>query len=139
MLDMEIVPDQKPGQPDPLLRRKLGDIPVKTAAAAPAAGGCEEGGVFALQVIGDDMLPEFEPGDIIVAEVEGHIADGVYVVARSGEEWVLRQLVRRGAGWWLVALAAGWPEEAIADLAVIRGVVIQKSKPGRRRSIKRYV
>ncbi|HET6718292.1 MAG TPA: S24 family peptidase [Rhodocyclaceae bacterium] len=136
---MDSVPDQKSGEQAPVLRRKLGDIPVRTAAAAPAASGCEEGGVFALQVLGDDMLPEFEPGDVIVAEVDGHIADGVYVVARSGEEWLLRRLVRRGAGWWLVALAAGRPEEAVADLSVIRGVVIQKSKPGRRRSMKRYV
>lgn len=136
---MDSVPDQESGDQAPVLRCKLGDIPVRPAAPAPAASGCEEGGVFALQVLGAAMLPEFEPGDIIVAEVDGHIADGVYVVARSGEEWVLRQLVQRGAGWWLVALGAGWPEEAIADLSVIRGVVIQKSKPGRRRSIKRYV
>lgn len=136
---MHSVPDQKSGDQAPVLRRKLGDIPVRPAAAAPVASSCEEGGVFALQVLGDAMLPEFEPGDIIVAEADGHIADGVYVVARSGDEWVLRQLVRRGATWWLVALGAGWPEEAIADLSVIRGVVIQKSKPGRRRTIKPYV
>lgn len=136
---MVSVPEQKSGDQAPILRRKLGDITVRSEASAPAASGCEDGGVFALQVLGDDMLPEFEPGDVIVAEVDGHIADGVFVVARSGEEWVLRQLVERGAGWWLVALAVGWPEEAITDQSVIRGVVIQKSKPGRRRSIKRYV
>lgn len=124
---------------------RLADIPVRTVSATPAASACEEGGVFALQVIGDAMAPEFEHGDIIVAEVDGHIADGAFVVARTGEEWVLRQLVQRKSqgssmeSWHLVALDQSLPAEMIKDFSCVRGVVIQKSKPGRRRSIKRYV
>lgn len=107
-------------------------------AESGAGAGCEEGGLFALQVLGDAMAPEFDHGDIIVAEADGALADGAFVVARSGEEWVLRQLKGQGADWRLVALNPAWPETPV-DLAAVRGVVIQKSRPGRRRSLKRYV
>lgn len=115
--------------------RRLAEIPVRSQAA-PA---CEASGLFALQVLGEAMAPEFEHGDIIVAEADGALADGAFVVARSGEEWVLRQLKQRETGWSLVALNPAWPEVQIADLAPVRGVVVQKSRPGRRRSLKRYV
>jgi len=115
---------------------RLSSIPVRAEAAQ--ASGCDDGGVFALQVLGDSMLPEFESGDVIVVEPDGRMGDGSYVIARVDDEWALRQLRRAGKGWLLAALNGDAPPKALADLASVRGVVIQKSKPGRRRTIKRY-
>lgn len=113
----------------------LAGIPVRGATAA----GCDDAEVFALRVLGDSMLPEFAHGDIVVVEPGGRVDDGAYVVAQVAGEWALRQLCRAGEGWCLVAL--GLPDAVVplSDLAAIRGVVIQKSKPGRRSTIKRYV
>lgn len=118
---------------------RLAGIGVRVEAAEPPVSACEDGGVFALQVLGDSMRPEFEHGDVVVAEPDGRIDDGVFVVARAGGEWVLRQLRRGAAGWTLEALDPACPPLPIADLGAVRGVVIQKSKPGRRKSLKRYV
>ena len=133
------MPDGKQGESQGDTGRKLTSIPVRGELVSSAAGACEDGGIFALQVLGDAMVPEFDDGDVIVAEVDGQLTDGAFVVARSDEEWVLRQLVQRDAGWVLLALNASWPERPVYDLSVIRGVVIQKSRPGRRSTIKRYV
>jgi SOS-response transcriptional repressor LexA len=121
-----------------LASNRLASVPVRAEAAAPVCEDGEAHGVFALQVLGDSMRPEFEPGDIVVVEPDGRIDDGSFVVARTHGEWALRQLRRSGAGWVLAALDPQVPVEALDDLAAVRGVVIQKSKPGRRRTIKRY-
>ncbi len=42
-------------------------------------------------------------------------------------------------GWKLQPLNPKYPSANIPDLSVIKGVIIQKSKPGRRRAAKRYV
>lgn len=94
---------------------------------------------FALQVLGDDMRPEFEPGDIVIIEPEGLVRDGSYVLALLAGDWSLRQLARDGDGWRLRSLRAGDAGVPVADLGCVRGVVIQRSKPGRRRLTKRYV
>jgi DNA polymerase V len=119
-----------------LAAARLESIPVR--AEAQQGGACDDGGVFALQVLGDSMLPEFESGDVIVVEPEGRMGEGSFVIARVGDEWALRQLRRAEKGWLLVALNGDVPPCPIADFASVRGVVIQKSKPGRRRTIKRY-
>ena len=100
---------------------------------------CEGAEPFALRVLGDSMAPEFVEGEIVVVEPEGLARDGSYVVALAQGEWTLRQLVACGGRWKLRALGPGHPEIELADLACVRGVVIQKSRPGRRRSVKRYV
>jgi DNA polymerase V len=41
--------------------------------------------------------------------------------------------------WQLRALNPVYPAVALGELSAVRGVVIQKSKPGRRRATKRYV
>lgn len=102
-------------------------------------GDCAGAEPFALMVLGDAMVPEFVEGEIIVVEPEGHATEGSFVVAQLDGEWTLRQLARDGAHWQLRALNSAYPANALADLAPIRGVVIQKSKPGRRRASKRYV
>ena len=104
--------------------------------------GCDGAESFALRVLGPDMQPEFDPGDIVIIEPGGAVADGRFVLARHGDGWLLRQLVLRDDRWWLHALNPG-PVEAhdqpLPDLQAVHGVVIQKAVPGRRRASKFYV
>lgn len=104
-----------------------------------AAGACGGGESFALMVYGQSMAPEFQEGEIIVIEPDGLARDGAYVLAHCHDEWIFRQLIRTDAGWLLHALNPAFPDQAIADLSAIKGVIIQKSTPGRRRASRRYV
>ena len=113
-------------------------VPIVPALGA-AAGDCAGAEPFALMVLGDAMLPEFAAGEIVVVEPEGHATDGSFVVAQADGGWTLRQLVRCGERWQLRALNPAYAATPLADLLSVRGVVIQKSMPGRRRSMKRYV
>jgi hypothetical protein len=45
----------------------------------------------------------------------------------------------QGEGWRLQALNPAYPAADIVDLGAVKGVIIQKSQPGRRRASKRYV
>lgn len=94
---------------------------------------------FALMVLGDSMLPEFCEGDIVVIEPEGLAVHGSFVLAWHNDEYILRQLIRDGERWLLHALNTRYPDGEIASLDVVKGVVIQKRKPGSRRSRKSYV
>lgn len=119
-------------------------IPVVPAGpeSDPALDHCSAAESFALMVLGDSMEPEFVEGDIIVIEPEGLATDGAYVMAWLEDEWIFRQLVRdeaRQGGWKLRPLNPKYPSAPIPDLAAIKGVIIQKSKPGRRKATKRYV
>lgn len=103
---------------------------------------CSGGESFALRVLGDDMLPEFREGDIIIVEPDGALKDGSFVLARPGGEWTLRQLVQVDGAWRLRALnpsRADVPEVALADLSAVHGLVIQKAVPGRRKLTKSYL
>ena len=102
------------------------------------AGSCGGGESFALMVYGESMAPEFLPGEIIVIEPEGLAKEGAYVLAQVDGEWIFRQLVRAGEGWCLHALNPAFADQPIADLTPIKGVIIQKSVPGRRRASRRY-
>ncbi|HTT12359.1 MAG TPA: S24 family peptidase [Burkholderiaceae bacterium] len=119
---------------------RIADIPVVSASAMP---DCTAGELFALQVLGEAMRPEFDPGDIVVVEPDGLAVDGSFVVAYCRGEWMLRHLARREDGWLLETLnpdaADATPAMPIDDLSAVRGVVIQKSRPGRRRFLKRFV
>jgi len=112
-------------------------IPI--APAAETAGECGGAEAFALMVLGDSMAPEFREGEVIVIEPEGFATDGSYVLARHADEWIFRQLARAGDRWELRALNPAYPAAVIDDLACVRGVIIQKSRPGRRKETKRYV
>jgi SOS-response transcriptional repressor LexA len=103
-------------------------------------GGCTSGESFALMVLGDSMLPEFSEGDVIVIEPDGLAVDGSFVLAWCDDQWIFRELARAGpAAWVLRALDPRYPDIPLADLSAVRGVIIQKSRPGRRRASKRYV
>ncbi len=113
----------------------------QTSSAATDTS-CDGAEVFALQVLGGDMQPEFDPGDIVVIEPDGALGDGCFVLAKHHEDWLLRQLVWRDDRWWLRALSPARGEELaipLPDLSSVRGVVIQKAVPGRRRASKFYV
>jgi len=109
------------------------------AIADAALGDCAGAEPFALMVLGDSMAPEFADGDVVVVEPEGLACDGAFVVAEVADGWTLRQLVGADGRWQLRALNPAYPSAALADLAAVRGVVIQKSRPGRRSTLKRYV
>jgi DNA polymerase V len=115
-------------------RRSIPIVPAEDGALS-ACSGAE---AFALLVLGDSMNPEFAEGDVIVIEPEGLATDGSFVLARHDDEWIFRQLAGGDGAWQLRPLNPNYPAVAIADLSAIRGVVIQKSTPGNRKSIKRY-
>ena len=75
-----------------------------------------------------------------IVEPDGALNDGCFVLAQLGDDdWTFRQLVRHDEVWRLRALNATYAEQELADLACVRGVVIQKSVPGRRRLTKNYL
>ncbi len=119
-------------------KRKPINIPV-VPAEQQAYGACSEAEPFALMVLGDSMEPEFLDREIIVIEPEGLARDGSYVIAFHNEEYTFRQLVKRDAGWALHALNPAYPDHPIANLDCIKGVVILKKQPGRRKSAKYYI
>ena len=101
--------------------------------------GCSALEPYALRVVGDSMEPEFVEREIIVVEPEGLATDGSYVIAFHNEEYIFRQLIKREAGWALHALNPAYPDQPIASLSGVRGVVIMKMKPGRpSKSDKKY-
>lgn len=114
-------------------------IPIQPAGIEPEIDACSSAEPFALMVLGDSMESEFVEGDVILIEPEGLATDGSFVLARMAGEWTFRQLAKHGEGWRLQALNPAYPATDIADLGAVKGVIIQKSKPGRRRATKRYV
>ena len=93
---------------------------------------------FALQVLGNDMLPEFEEGHVIVIDPGGTVRHECYVVANPNDEFIFRQLHIDGDQYVLRATQPGFDEIPLPNgIKDIVGVVSQRS--GRRRSEhKRY-
>lgn len=116
-----------------------GKFPIPVVSAGEDGSACEASEPFALMVLGDSMLPEFEEGDIVVIEPEGLAHHGSFVLAFAEGEWTMRQLVEAEGRWLLQALNPFYPPVAIPDLECIRGVIVQKAKPGRRKASKFYV
>jgi len=106
------------------------------SATESACSGSES---FVLRVLGTSMEPEFNEGEIIVIEPDGELRDGAYVLAEHRGEWIFRQLCRDESAWRLHALNPAFSDITLADLSAVRGVIIQKALPGRRRASKRYV
>ena len=102
-----------------------------------SGSGCAESEPFALRVLGDSMLPEFEEGAIIVIDPAGAIVDECYVVALHDDEYIFRQLRIVEDRYYLQPLNDLYETVAIPGPEQIKGVVSQKS--GRRRKDhKRY-
>lgn len=108
-------------------------------AQAMALPECAGGESFALMVMGHSMAPEFLENEIILVEPEGLAKDGSYVLAWHADGWTFRQLLRTASGWVLHPLNPAFADEPIADLSCVRGVIIQKALPGRRRASKHYI
>ncbi len=123
-------------QPHRIIPIQLQGASLETPAELEACSSAEP---FALMVLGDSMEPEFVEGEVILIEPEGLATDGSFVLARLNDEWIFRQLAKHDAGWRLQALNPAYPPADIPDLDAVKGVIIQKSKPGRRRASKRYV
>ena len=122
--------------PRPRFLLKLSETMQTHEIAPPECGGGES---FALMVMGHSMAPEFQEGEIIIIEPEGLAKDGSYVLAWHNVEWTFRQLLRSDTGWVLHPLSPEFADASLSDLSAIRGVIIQKALPGRRRASKFYV
>lgn len=119
--------------------------PRRTIPILPQGGedisldSCSGAEPFALMVLGDSMLPEFAEGEIIIIEPEGLAQDGSFVLAQVNGEYIFRRLREHGESWRLEALNPRYPALDIPDLSPIKGVIIQKRRPGSRRSRKSYL
>lgn len=105
-----------------------------------AQSGCSESEPFALQVLGDDMEPEFPNGCIVVAEPNAVAIDGCYVIAQHDGEYIFRQLNidKQTQKWTLTALKEGLPTLNIPGKEAVRARVVQSTN-GRRNTRKLYV
>lgn len=125
-----------------MTERKPFPIPVKPAPQTIEeqlmAEACADSEPYALMVLGDAMLPEFDEGWIIIIDPSAPARDGAFVVAEARDDLWFRQLVKHEEGWMLKPLNPLYENIPIDDLACIKGVVVQKSKPGRRKASKRY-
>ncbi len=111
-------------------------IPIQDINETSNCAGAEP---YALMVLGDSMMPEFEEGEIIVVEPSGLVRDGSYVVAYVNDEYIFRQIVRHEEGWMLKPLNPLYENIPVDDVGVAKGVVIMKKQPGKRSAQKRYV
>jgi DNA polymerase V len=102
-------------------------------------GSCEESEAFALQVLGDDMEPEFPDGCIIIGEPNAVVSDGSYVIAKHDGEYIFRQLRIDGdtEQWTLTAIKEGLPALEISGRNDVRARVVQSTN-GRRITRKFY-
>lgn len=132
-------PEFKPAWPD---HPPASDGIAYAEATLPAADGlvpdCGGGESFALMVLGHSMAPEFLEGEIIIIEPDGLARSGSYVLAWHQDQWTFRQLLRAGSGWRLHPLNPTFADAPLMDLSAVRGVIIQKALPGRRRASKHY-
>ena len=102
-----------------------------------SGSGCAESEPYALRVLGDSMLPEFEEGTVIVIDPAGAIKDGSYVIAVHNDEYIFRQLRIQDQRYYLQPLNDLYDTVEISGPENIKGVVSQKA--GRRRKEhKRY-
>lgn len=119
----------------------MNDTPRKTIPiqAVNEASNCAGSEPYALMVLGDSMLPEFEEGEIIVVEPSGLVKDGSFVVAYVNDEYIFRQIVKHEEGWMLKPLNPLYENIPVPGIEVARGVVIMKKRPGKRSEQKRYI
>ena len=122
----------KPGQQNASTEQ---DDPTQNAGDG---GSCSESEPFALQVTDDSMLPEFEPGCIIIIDPGGLVRDGCYVFAKDlKDEYIFRRLRMVDDKHYLEPLNSLYDSFEISGLDKIQGVISQRA--GKRRSYhKRY-
>lgn len=116
--------------------QKIIPITVQDEENQPA---CNDSEPFALMVLGDSMVPEFNEGEIIIIEPGALTIPDSYILAFHNEEYIFRQLIKTATGWHLHALNDSYPDVAITDMSAIRGIITQKSRPGKRSASKIYI
>lgn len=97
---------------------------------------CSESEPFALRVLGDSMLPEFEEGVVVIIDPAGTVKDGCYVVATYEDELIFRQLRIQDERYYLQPLNDLYDTVEISGMEVITGVITQQA--GRRRKDRRH-
>ncbi len=106
-------------------------------ASIPESPGCNLREPYALQVLGDEMEPEFPDRCIVIIEPTDRCTDGSYVFAEvEGVRW-FRQYARDAEGRErLQALNPRYPQISLDGLEwSVLGVIIQRNI---RRQIKHY-
>ena len=98
--------------------------------------GCTAAEPFALRVIGDNMLPEFKDGQIIIVDPAYPPCHGAYVVVNYRGEFLFGQLIKRENRQWLQYLNDTQSSVELIGQVEFKGVVIQRA--GRRKDIKHY-
>ena len=111
-------------------------IPIQPSL--PASSSCDDAEPFALMVLDELMEPEFQHRDIIVCEPEGLAHDGSFVIAKIEEDFYFRQLQIIDGEWFIKPLNPAYPTIKISGPDAIKGVVVLKKKPGRRKEHKSY-
>ncbi len=99
-------------------------------------GGCAAAEPYALRVIGDSMVPEFQDGHIIIVDPGMPAVSGAYVVVDYNGETTFRQFVVDGERRYLRPLNEDFPIIDLNGRYTIRGVVIQRA--GRRRKDRKH-
>ena len=120
------------------------NIELELEMQAPSCAGGES---FAWMVLGHSRAPEVLEGEIIIIEPEGLAKDGSVVLVNQNNEWTFRQLklavddssTSNTAKWILHPLNPNFSDEPLDNFSDIKGVIIQKALPGRRRGSKFYV
>jgi len=100
-------------------------------------GGCALQEPFALQVLGDQMEPEFPDKCIVIIEPTAQCRDGMFVfVEVEGVRWFRQYRKDTQGKEWLIALNGLYPEIELTGLDwQVLGVIIQRNI---RRRIKHY-
>jgi SOS-response transcriptional repressor LexA len=98
--------------------------------------GCTAAEPFALRVIGDNMLPEFKDGQIIIVDPAYPPCHGAFVVVHYQGEYLFGQLLKQNNRQWLHYLNDDQAPIELQGTCEFKGVVIQRG--GRRKDIKHY-
>jgi SOS-response transcriptional repressor LexA len=100
--------------------------------------GCASGELYALRVIGDSMVPEFQDGSIIIIDPTGVLKDGSYVVAIHNDEYVFRQYRKYEDRHFLRPLNEEYETVEIEGTKDVKGIIIQQQAGKRRKDRKFY-
>lgn len=99
--------------------------------------GCAASEPFALSVTDDSMLPEFDPGCIIIVDPGGVVRDGAFVLAKDlRDEYIFRRLRIVDDNYYLEPLNDLYNSFQISSSDNILGVITQRA--GKRRAYHKW-
>lgn len=98
--------------------------------------GSEGNEPFALQVMGDSMVPEFADGQVVIVDPAFAVTSGAFVVVDFGGEIILGVYQRTDDLPRLSFLNPGYETLTLVPPYQIKGVVIQRA--GRRRAERKH-